>query len=211
MKAGATQKDTTSASESNSTPNCVVVLVRRATFPSRTSMTIATKMATDASTKHASAVRMRARKPQKRFPVVSRLGSKKMPLRGCSRNSCQCRRRGARTPSALKCRLLISMLGGGLRPPSETSPRDSLRRQSRCSNSVHHVPRGSLLQRPFVLGSSPQHPHDRLPSADPVPRPDPDLGRPGHDEVGPRAEADQPVALARPELVPGPAAAHDAP
>src|SRR6266542_5607641 len=176
MKAGATQKDTTSASESNSTPNCVVVLVRRATLPSRTSMTIATKIATDASTKRASAVRMRARKPQKRFPVVSRLGSRKMPLRGCSRNSCQRRRRGPRTPSALKCRLLISP---------------------------------SLRSR--LLGSSPQHPHDRLPSPDPVPRPDPDLGRPGHEEVGPRAEADQPVALARLELVPGPHAAHDTP
>ena len=49
MKAGATPKETTSASESNSTPNCVVVLVRRATLPSSMSMTIATKMATAAS------------------------------------------------------------------------------------------------------------------------------------------------------------------
>ena len=50
MKAGATQNDTTSARESNSTPNWVVVLVSRATFPSRMSMTIATKTATAAST-----------------------------------------------------------------------------------------------------------------------------------------------------------------
>ncbi len=53
MKAGATQNDTTSASESNSTPNCVVVRVRRATLPSRISSTMPTKTATAASTKRA--------------------------------------------------------------------------------------------------------------------------------------------------------------
>src|SRR6266581_1794052 len=50
MKAGATQKDTTSARESNSTPNWVVVLVSRATLPSRMSRIIPTKTATAAST-----------------------------------------------------------------------------------------------------------------------------------------------------------------
>src|SRR6266508_3210229 len=39
---------------------------------------------------------------------------------------------------------LIS-LGGGLRPPSEPPPRTGLGRQSRRSNSVHHIPRGLLL------------------------------------------------------------------
>src|SRR6266542_4400636 len=49
---------------------------------------------------------------------------------------------------------VLSILGGGLRPPSEASPRESLRRQSRRSNSVHHVPRGSLLlvSVPGLLG-----------------------------------------------------------
>ena len=49
MNAGATPKETTSASESNSTPNWLVVLVRRATLPSSMSMTMATKMASAAS------------------------------------------------------------------------------------------------------------------------------------------------------------------
>jgi len=101
MKAGATQKDTTSARESNSTPNWVVVLVSRATLPSRMSRIIPTKTATAASTKRACAESTMARKPQKRLPVVRRLGSRKMPRRGCSRNSCQRRRRGWRAPSPL--------------------------------------------------------------------------------------------------------------
>ena len=49
MKAGATQNETTSASESNSTPNWLVVLVRRATLPSSRSSTMATNTDTAAS------------------------------------------------------------------------------------------------------------------------------------------------------------------
>ncbi len=45
---GATPNDTTSASESNSTPNWVVVRVRRATFPSSMSSTIPMKSASAA-------------------------------------------------------------------------------------------------------------------------------------------------------------------
>lgn len=44
MKAGATPKDTTAASESDSTPNPRVAFMRRATRPSRLSSIMATKM-----------------------------------------------------------------------------------------------------------------------------------------------------------------------
>src|SRR5215470_11260534 len=110
MNAGATPNDTTSASESNSTPNWVVVLVSRATLPSSMSITIATKMATAASVYRPSAARMIARKPQNRFPVVKRLGSRKIPRRGWSRSSCQRRRRGPRPPSPPVCLRLMRLL-----------------------------------------------------------------------------------------------------
>jgi hypothetical protein len=48
-KAGATQKEMTSASESYSTPNWLVAFMSRATRPSSMSITIATKMASAAS------------------------------------------------------------------------------------------------------------------------------------------------------------------
>src|SRR6266508_4531378 len=116
MKAGATQNETTSASESNSTPNWVVVRVRRATLPSRMSSTMPTKTATGASTKRNWAESTMARKPQKRLAVVSRLGSRKMPRRGCSRNSCQRRRRGSRASARLD-RLAVTAC-----PPGQVCP-----------------------------------------------------------------------------------------
>src|SRR5437867_8976370 len=91
--AGATQKETTSASESNSTPNWLVAFIRRATRPSSRSMTIATKMASAASEKRPSTVSRSAKKPQKRLPVVRRLGRRTMPRPRFSRSSCQRRRR----------------------------------------------------------------------------------------------------------------------
>src|SRR5439155_12159739 len=50
---------------------------------------------------------------------------KKVQLRG-----------GAREPHARRTPCYVP-LGGGLRPPSETSPQDSLRRQSRRSEAEH--------------------------------------------------------------------------
>src|SRR5438132_589455 len=93
MNAGATQKETTSASESKSTPNWLVAFIRRATRPSSRSMTIATKMASAASEKRPSTVSRSAKKPQKRLPVVRRLGRRTMPRPRFSRSSCQRRRR----------------------------------------------------------------------------------------------------------------------
>src|SRR2546427_4816673 len=93
--AGATQKETTSASESNSTPNWLVAFIRRATRPSSRSMTIATKMASAASEKRPSTVSRSAKKPQKRLPVVRRLGRRTMPRPRFSRSSFQRRRRDA--------------------------------------------------------------------------------------------------------------------
>src|SRR5262249_40594066 len=157
----------------NSTPNWVVVFVRRATLPSSVSMTMATKMATAASVNRDSALRRSARKPQKRLPVVSRLGSRKIPRRGCWRSFCQRRCRGPRPPSLLTCRLLMSFPSS----PLETS--------------------------------SWQERHDRLPPTHPITHPDLDLARAGHEEIGPRAEADQSVALASFDLVARPHPAHD--
>src|SRR5207245_8852270 len=56
-------------------------------------MSIATKVASAAAVYRFSTVRRSAKNPQKRFPVVRRLGSRKIPLRRRSRSSCQRRRR----------------------------------------------------------------------------------------------------------------------
>src|SRR5437870_2008453 len=77
--AGATQKETTSASESNSTPNWLVAFISRATRPSSRSMTIATKIASAASQNRPPTVSGGAKKPQKRLPVVRRHGSRTSP------------------------------------------------------------------------------------------------------------------------------------
>src|SRR5438128_790432 len=58
-------------------------------------MTIATKMASAASEKRPSTVSRSAKKPQKRLPVVRRLGRRTMPRPRFSRSSCQRRRRDA--------------------------------------------------------------------------------------------------------------------
>ncbi len=60
MKAGATPNETTSARESNSTPNWLVAFISRATRPSSMSMTMATKTARAASMYRWSTVRSSA-------------------------------------------------------------------------------------------------------------------------------------------------------
>src|SRR5881409_1861264 len=67
-------------------------------------------------------------------------------LEGCRRNRCQSGEKGPaarrRPRAAREAYSLYVPLGGGLRPPSETSPQDSLRRQSRRSKAEHfHVGR----------------------------------------------------------------------
>ena len=98
MNAGATPNETMSASESYSTPNWLVAFMRRATRPSSMSMIMATKIASVASVYRPSTVSSIAKKPQKRLPVVSRLGSRKMLFRRRSRSSCHGRRRSRFVP-----------------------------------------------------------------------------------------------------------------
>src|SRR6266498_406322 len=67
-------------------------------------------------------------------------------LEGCRRTRCQSDEKGPaarrRPRAAREAYFLYVPLGGGLRPPSETSPQDSLRRQSRRSKVEHlHVER----------------------------------------------------------------------
>src|SRR6266542_7138158 len=72
-----------------------------------------------------------------------------------------------RPTAAREAYSLYVRLGGGLRPPSETSPQDSLRRQSRRSKAEHlHVGRrapdeashGPALNGPLRARASPAQP-----------------------------------------------------
>src|SRR5512144_1315805 len=170
MNAGATPNDTTSAIESNSTPNWVVVFVSRATLPSSMSISMATKIEIAASVKRPSAARMIARNPQKRLPVVSRLGSRKMPRRRCSRNSCHRRRRGSRPPSPPMCRRLISLASpkprhDRLAPPHPVTYLDAEHHVSRHdeirpgaeSNEPEPLARLELVPRPHAAHDAPRH------------------------------------------------------
>src|SRR5229473_834632 len=92
-------------------------------------------------------------------------------LEGCRRNRCQSGEKGPaarrRPRAAREAYSLYVPLGGGLRPPSETSPQDSLRRQSRRSKAEHfHVGRratdedshGPALNGPLRARASPAQP-----------------------------------------------------
>src|SRR5438128_6550302 len=180
--AGATQNETTSARESNSRPNWLVAFIRRATRPSRMSMIIATKIASAASVYRFSTVRRSAKNPQKRFPVVRRLGSRKIPSRRRSRSSCQRRRL-----DPLPCRRIT--VAGSARP----------------EDSV-----GGLSQaRPGYVPLSPSRPGapSRQESEDgdatryAVADAHAHIGPSRHHAVGARAEADHAEPLARGELV----------
>ena len=74
--AGATPKDTVSAIESYSTPKWLVVRAMRATRPSRASHTAASTMPRAARSGLPVNDCTMAKKPKKRFPVVSRCGSR---------------------------------------------------------------------------------------------------------------------------------------
>ncbi len=72
--AGASPNDTTSASESSSTPNALDELVRRAISPSSVSSTIATPMNSAALSKSARVAYTTQAYPQNRFATVKREG-----------------------------------------------------------------------------------------------------------------------------------------
>ena len=74
--AGATPNDTTSASESNSRPNALVVPVRRAIRPSSMSRTKAKPMKSAAAENSCRIEWTMQAYPQNRFAIVNMLGSR---------------------------------------------------------------------------------------------------------------------------------------
>src|SRR2546426_6322772 len=82
------------------------------------------------------------------------------PREGTGQPGSQTRRRRPR--AAREAYSLYVPLGGGLRPPSETSPQDSLRRQSRRSKAEHfhvdsHGPALNVPLRARALPAPPVH------------------------------------------------------
>src|SRR6058998_1963522 len=78
---------------------------------------------------------------------------KKVQLRGGAREP---RARRTSCTLSVRPRAPTKILGGGLRPPSEASPQDSLRRQSRRSG-VEHSYAVAEKARPEPIGSRTRH------------------------------------------------------
>ena len=113
--AGATPNETTSASESNSTPKSLVAPVARATRPSSPSRTIANPTNGAAVAYSPRVAKTMHAQPQNMFATVSRLGSRYAPRRK--------RRRGGASPRNIDSTLLTARS-----PPAPDAPPPSPRR-----------------------------------------------------------------------------------